>query len=224
MVSRNWHKMQLQTLTTPRLTLRPLRPSDSAAVFAYRSDPAVARFQMWEPSSEAEVRTFIEGLQDLELDTPDTWYQLAITLRDNGILIGDCGLHFPREEPHQVEVGITLAPAHQGQGYATEALEGMMEFLFVNLGKHRVVASVDPRNEPSTALLERVGMRKEGHLRESVWVKGEWADDAIYAILEREWRLRQLSSAPSRPANRESVNRASVPKSGGSARTKCRTI
>ena len=183
--------MHLQTLTTPRLTLRPLRPSDSAAVFAYRSDPAVARFQMWEPSDEAEVRAFIENLQDLELDTPDTWYQFAITLRDSRILIGDCGLHFPREEPHQVEVGITLAPAHQGQGYATEALEGMMDFLFVNLGKHRVYARVDPRNEPSTALLERVGMRKEGHLRESVWVKGEWADDVIYAILEREWKLRR---------------------------------
>ena len=178
-------------LMTPRLVLRPLRLSDSAAVFAYRSDPAVARFQMWEPQDVKEVRSFIAGLLDREPDTPGTWYQLAITLRGCGALIGDCGLHFPMEGPDQVEVGITLAPAHQGQGYATEALEGVMAYLFVNLGKHRVYARVDPRNEASIALLERVGMRQEGHLRESVWVKGEWADDVIYALLENEWKSRR---------------------------------
>jgi RimJ/RimL family protein N-acetyltransferase len=175
-------------LMTSRLVLKPLRLSDSAAVFAYRSDPVVARFQVWEPRDVREVHSFIAGLQGLELGTPGTWYQLAITLRESGVLIGDCGLHFPLEEPKQVEVGITLAPAHQRRGYATEALEGVIAYLFVNLDKHRVVARVDPRNEASIALLERVGMRKEGHFRESVWVKGEWADDVIYAILEKEWR------------------------------------
>ncbi len=174
-------------LMTSRLVLRPLRLSDSAAVFAYRSDPEVARFQMWEPEAEGEVRSFIENLQELAIDTPGTWYQLAITLKKSGVLIGDCGLHFPLEEPKQMEVGITLAPAHQRRGYGTEALEGVIEYLFVKLGKHRVYASVDPRNEASMALLKRVGMRKEGHFRESIWVKGEWVDDLIYAILEKEW-------------------------------------
>ena len=180
-------------LVTSRLVLRPLRLSDSAEVFAYRSDPEVARFQMWDPRDVKEVHSFIEDLRDLRPNTPDTWYQLAITLRESGLLIGDCGLHFPLKEPSQVEVGITLAPAHQRQGYATEALERVMEYLFVSLGKHRIYARVDPRNEASMALLERVGMRKEAHLRESVWNKGEWADDLIYAILEREWGSRGQS-------------------------------
>ena len=177
-------------LMTRRLVLRPLRLSDSAAVFEYRADPDVSRFQMWEPQDVPEVRSFIEGLLDLEPDTPGSWYQLAITLRETGELIGDCGLHFPTERQGQAEVGITLATAHQGRGYATEALERVLEYLFGDLGKHRVYATVDPRNAPSIALLERVGMRREGHLRESVWVKGEWADDVIYAILEQEWRSR----------------------------------
>ena len=89
-----------------------------------------------------------------------------------------------------MEVGITLTRAYQGQGYATEAVEGVLDWLFVSLGKHRIHARVDPRNEASIALLERVGMRKEGHLRESVWTKGEWADDMIYAILGKEWSPR----------------------------------
>jgi RimJ/RimL family protein N-acetyltransferase len=145
---------------------------------------------MWEPQDVPEVRSFIENLLGLEPDTPGTWYQLAITLRATGDLIGDCGLHFPTERQGQAEVGITLSPAHQGRGYATEALERVLEYLFGDLGKHRVYATVDPRNAPSIALLERVGMRREGHLRESVWVKGEWADDVIYAMLGREWRSR----------------------------------
>ena len=177
-------------LTTSRLVLRPLRLSDAAGVFAYRSDPEVARYQIWEPRDVKDVRCFIEGLQDREPDTPDTWYQLAITLRESKALIGDCGLRFPVNEPNQVEVGITLTRAYQGQGYATEAVKGVLDWLFVSLGKHRIYARVDPRNEASIALLERVGMRKEGHLRESVWAKGEWADDVIYAILEKEWGAR----------------------------------
>jgi RimJ/RimL family protein N-acetyltransferase len=184
--------MTFSELLTPRLALRRLRLSDCAAVFAVRSDPHVSRFQLWEPRSVEEVRSFLEGLLDLEPDTPGTWFQLAITLQDSGLLIGDCGLHFPPGEPHQAEVGITLASDHQGQGYATEALSAVLDYLFLSLGKHRVFASVDPRNRASIALLERVGMRKEAHLRESVWCQGEWADDLVFAVLEREWRARRL--------------------------------
>lgn len=180
-------------LMTQRLVLRPLRLSDSAAVFEYRSNPDVSRFQVWEPQDVREVRSFIAGLLDVEPDMPGTWYQLAITLRETGELVGDCGLHFPTERQGQAEVGITLAPAHQGRGYATEALERVLEYLFSDLGKHRVYATVDPRNAASIALLERVVMRREGHLRESAWVKGEWADDVIYAMLEKEWRSRRRS-------------------------------
>jgi RimJ/RimL family protein N-acetyltransferase len=154
-------------------------------MYAYRSDPRVAAFQIWEPESEDEVREVIQNLQAAEFDTPDTWYQLAITLKEGGALIGDLGLHFPPGEPGQVEVGISLAPGHQGQGHATEALQAVIEYLFAALGKHRVYARVDPDNTASLALMERVGMREEGHLRESVWIKGEWVDDVIYAILAR---------------------------------------
>ena len=172
---------------TQRLVLRPLRLSDAPAMYAYRSNPEVSRFQLWEPQDVEEIRAFIGKLLELEPDTPGTWYQLAITLKEKGILIGDLGMHFPIE-PMQAEVGITLDPAYQGQGYATEALESVLAYLFVDLGKHRVYGRVDPRNEASIRLLERVGMRKEGHLREAVWANGEWTDDAIYGILEQEWQ------------------------------------
>jgi RimJ/RimL family protein N-acetyltransferase len=181
-------------LVTSRLTLRPLRPSDAEAVFAYRSDPAVARFQTWQPRDVREVRAFIATLRDVKLDTPGTWYQLAITHRESGTLIGDCGLHFPAhsspEKADQVEIGITLAFAHQRQGYAIETLERVLAALFVGLGKRRIYARVDPRNTRSIELLERVGMRKVARLQENAQPNCEGGNDAIYAILASEWESR----------------------------------
>ncbi len=111
-------------------------------------------------------------------------------------LAGDCGLHFPVGEPWQAEVGITLAPRAQGHGFAREALAAALDHLFGELGKHRVIASVDPRNAPSIRLLERLGMRREAHFRESVWDKGEWCDDVVYAMLAEEWGSRRAEATP----------------------------
>lgn len=174
-------------LKTPRLILTALDPADAEGMFAYRSDPAVNRYQCWEPESVAEIRDFIHRQQTILPDTPGTWYQLAIRRRDTGGLAGDAGLHFPRERDHEAEIGITLAPACQGRGYATEALRAMLDYLFGTLAKHRVYASVDPANNPSIRLLERIGFRREAHFRESLFFKGRWVDDIIYAILRREW-------------------------------------
>ena len=174
-------------LSTTRLVLRRLRSTDCATMFEYRSHPDVAKHQMWVPETVEEVRDFVARLENLEPDVPGTWFQLAITQRDSGEMVGDCGLHFPGGEPAQVEVGITLSPDQQGKGYATEAMRAVLDYVFKSLNKHRVYARVDPLNRRSVALMERIGMRLEGHLRESVWFKGEWADDLVFAMLESEW-------------------------------------
>lgn len=180
-------------LQTPRLRLRPLESGDAAAMFAYRALPEVTRFQCWAPADEAEIGRFIAEQRRLRPDTPGTWYQLAICRRDDGLLIGDCGLHFQLEADWQAEVGITVAPAYQRSGYAAEALAAVIGFLFGGLGKHRVFASVDPRNQASIGLLERLGLRREAWFRQSLPFKGGWADDVVYAVLADEWRGRDAS-------------------------------
>ncbi len=177
-------------IMTRRLLLRRLVPADAAAVFSYRSDPAVSQYQNWVPGSEEDARTFLAELEQVQPDTPGTWLQLAITRRD-GPLIGDCGLRFPADDKHQGEVGISLSPEHHGQGLATEALSAVLDYLFGPLAKHRVFASVDPRNTASIRLLERIGMRQEAHLRQSILIRGEWVDDLIFALLRAEWSARQ---------------------------------
>lgn len=174
-------------IETRRITLSRLRSGDAREMFAYRSDPDVRRYQSWEPVSVDEVSTFIGGLASVVFDTPGTWFQFGVRLRGSGELVGDFGVHFPVDEPFQAEVGVTVAPSHQGRGLATEALSGMLSHLFGPAGKHRVFASVDPRNHASMALMRKVGMREEAHFRESLWFKGEWADDLVFAVLASEW-------------------------------------
>lgn len=175
-------------IQTPRLVLRRFIREDAAPFFAYRSDPEVTRYQRWKPRNVGEMEAFIEEMSRLRPNTPGTWYQIAVCRLDSSELIGDCGMRFPADDDGQVEIGYTIAPAHQGCGYATEAVTAVLDYLFGTLRKHRVYASVLPRNARSVALLERIGMRKEAHFVESVLIDGEWVDDAVYAILETEWR------------------------------------
>jgi len=133
----------------------------------------------------------IAGQSGHSPDIPGTWFQLAITRADSGEMIGDCGLHCRQEDPRQMEIGITLAPAHQGHGYATEALGVVLDYLFVRLGKHRVTATTDADNAAAAALLRRLGFRREGHFIDNVWFKGKWGSEFSFALLRREWEQRQ---------------------------------
>lgn len=147
----------------------------------------VSQYQSWMPGSLDEAVAFINGLQSLAFGTPGTWFQLAIRPRESKPLIGDVGIHFPTDNPQQVEIGVTVAPDYQRQGFASEAVTGLLDYIFGSLRKHRVFASVDPRNQPSIALLKRIGMRQEAHFRNSLWINGEWVDDLVFAILRSEW-------------------------------------
>lgn len=177
-------------ISTQRLKLSQLVAGDAPAVYEYRSDPEVCRYQSFEPGSLADVGDFIRGLQENEFDTAGTWFQFAIRLNDSGVLIGDIGVHFMADDPRQVEIGFTIAPTYQGQGFGTEVVTGLLRYLLVTVRKHRAFASVDPRNGPSVALLKRVGMREEAHFRKSLWFKGAWVDDMVFGILRSEWKNR----------------------------------
>jgi RimJ/RimL family protein N-acetyltransferase len=183
--------MTFENIPTTRLVLRRLRLDDAEAMHAYRSIPEVTSFF---PADHLTVETtlaFLEPLVAAEPTTPSTWLALAITLRSTGQMIGDIGLRFPEKETWQCELGVSLDPAFQRQGYASEAMLALMGYAFEVLKKHRLFASIDPRNTASVALVERIGMRREAHFRSSIWWKDrEWVDDLIYAMLEDEWRAR----------------------------------
>ncbi len=185
-----------------RIALRRFTLADRTTFVTYRSDPDVARYQSWDtPYPPAAGKRLITSMLRQHPDTPGEWFQFAVTLRSTGELIGDCGSKTIATDPRQAKIGYTIASAHQGSGYGTETVRTLLAYLFAARGKHRVTASCDPRNAASIRLLERVGMRREGHLRESVWFDGTWADDLLFAMLDCEWAaLASQTSSRLRPA------------------------
>lgn len=174
-------------LETDRLNLRRFEPADRDAFLAYRNDPEVARYQSWDSISPARAQAFIDEQAQLQPGLPGQWFQFALALKDGGRLVGDSGLQVLLQDVRQAQLGITLAPAYQGQGLASEAVTAVLDYAFIHLDLHRVLAVVDCENAPSAALLERIGLRREGHFLKHVWFKGHWADEYLYAILQSEW-------------------------------------
>ena len=175
------------TLETTRLRLRHFRDSDLPLFMAYRNDPEVARYQDWEGISEPEARAFIQEQKKIQPGVPGQGFQIAIELKETGVLIGDCYFIILEHDERQAEIGYTLSRAYQGQGFATEAVSCLLTSAFVQFHLHRITAITDCENLASVALLERLGMRREGHFRQNAWFKGKWDDEYLYAILEEEW-------------------------------------
>lgn len=176
-------------LETERLLLRTFRHEDLDGFLAYRNDPEVARYQSWEiPYSREQAVAFLAEMRQIEPGAPGQWYQLAIELKATGALIGDCAFGRLKEDARQAEIGYSLARTYQGEGYASEAIHRLLDYLFGELELHRVRAICDVNNLASIRLLERVGMRREAHFIENFWLKGHWSSEYWYGILRREWR------------------------------------
>lgn len=173
-------------LETERLIIRPIKIKDSPSVFNYRSDQETNKYQGWIPKTLEDVNAFISK-NPTEFNQPESWFQLVIIEKQSNRIIGDFGVHFLGEENLQSEIGCTLNKDYHGKGYATEAAKSIINFLFTNLNKHRITASIDPENKNSIQLVERLGFRKEAHFIQSLLLDGKWVDDIVYAVLKSEW-------------------------------------
>jgi RimJ/RimL family protein N-acetyltransferase len=177
-----------EPLRTARLNIRAVTAADVGDLHAYQSDPAVCRYLPYEPRTRSEVAEKVaqwSAARTLARDG-DYWI-LAIERTAGPGAIGDLYFAIRSLPDATADIGWVLNPEHSGHGYMTEAAAALVELAFTTLELHRVRAVLDPRNEPSAALCRRLGMRQEAHFVEDVWLKGEWADTAVYAILAREW-------------------------------------
>lgn len=175
-------------IETERLVLRPFTGADFDALFAYRSRPDVARYLYWEAESPEEVRGALERkIASRGVLDEGGVLCLAIELKSTGRMIGDVVLSLKSLPNRTAELGYVLHPDHHDHGYATEASRELLRIAFEELRLHRVVADLEARNLASARVLEKLGMRREAHLVEDEFVKGEWQSTIEYAILDREW-------------------------------------
>ncbi|MFF5172997.1 GNAT family N-acetyltransferase [Micromonospora sp. NPDC000089] len=176
-------------IRTDRLDLRLFGEGDLDVLHSYQSRADVTRYLYFEPNDLEGSRRALERKRSRDaLRAEGDVLNLAVVLRETGAVIGDVILVWTSAAHRQGEIGYVFHPDHAGHGYATEAARAMLRLGFDGLGLHRIAGRLDARNTASARVLERLGMRREAHLRENEFVKGEWTDELVYAVLAREWR------------------------------------
>jgi len=175
-------------LESARLRLRPMELADEEAMFQYHSNPDVVRYIPWFPRDHEQVRASITKIMKAtRLEIEGDYLNLAVTLKSTGRLIGQVSIEFTSDVNEGGEIGYVFNPEFGGQGYATEAIATIISHGFDLVGFHRVIARTDPRNIASIKVLERLGFRQEAHFISEEFIKGEWADTLIFAVLDSEW-------------------------------------
>jgi ribosomal-protein-alanine N-acetyltransferase len=176
----------LPTIVASRVRLRWLTPHDIPALFEIFGDSEVCRYWSRPPlRNQAEARDLHN--QIIRYFAERSLFQWGIAGIVDDRVIGTCTLASLTPEHSRAEVGFALARAAWGQGYMAEALPALIRFAFESLNLHRLEADVDPRNLPSIRLLERMGFRREGLLRERYHLNGEIQDALFYGLLRREF-------------------------------------
>jgi RimJ/RimL family protein N-acetyltransferase len=171
------------------ISLRAFERDDYEQFCAYRCRPDVARYMRWSPDDRKQARTALrDRVKHHTLQSPGDRLCPAIIDTATGQVIGELMLAWKPDDNRQGEIGFALHPDHQGKGYAQTAAGELLRVGFDEVGLHRIAGGCDPRNGPSAALMTRLGMHREAHLREVEFIKGEWCDELVFAIVGSEWR------------------------------------
>jgi len=167
------------------LRLRALVESDASEHARLFAQPDVVRYLYEDVLEGDELRAHFEKRLWTGLPAEGEWANLAVVAGDQ--FLGEVGFGVSDAVHRTCEVGYVFYPEVSGFGYATEATRATVQLCVDVLGAHRVIARLDARNTRSAALAERLGFRREAHYVENEFVKGEWTDEVVYAILAREW-------------------------------------
>jgi RimJ/RimL family protein N-acetyltransferase len=175
------------TLLTPRLRLRPVTDADADALFALHGNARVLRYWDSPPWDERErAERFIAACRQMAEDGSGA--RPVIESLADGVFLGWCGLTRWNPDYRSASLGYCYHEAAWGHGYATEAAEALLGWAFDTLDLNRVQAETDTRNTASAHVLEKLGFRREGTLREDCIVNGDVSDSWVYGLLRREWR------------------------------------
>lgn len=175
-------------IETDRLILRPFRLSDWRNVIKYTSKNEIWQYTYEEPYPEEYVRQLVAQNVELQLERDGFGDIIPVILKPNHTLIGHMIFRYFHAPYRIMEIGFVMDPSHQGHGYAYEASEALMAYGFKQLGLHRIIAGCDARNRAAVSILEKLGLKREGHFKKAIFLDNEWQDQYFYAILEEEYK------------------------------------
>jgi RimJ/RimL family protein N-acetyltransferase len=179
----------LPMLDAPRLRLRTLTEADVPAIFSIFSNAEALRYWSHGPMSDpAEADRLLDDIR--RHAAAGTLFQWGIARRETGEVIGTCTLHRIERAHRRAELGYIVKRELWGNGFAHEALTALLDHAFGTMGLHKLEADIDPRNAASIRSVEKLGFKREGHLRERYQILGEIQDSLIYGLLAPEWHAR----------------------------------
>lgn len=175
-------------IATARLLIRPFQAEDWRAMLSYTTDPAVMEYMEGGVLTAEQTHAFVARHLN-----GDEEYAYALLLDDASTLIGHMVFH-PWFAPATYEIGWVLHPNYQRRGYASEAALALLRYGFETMKLHRIIATCQPENQASWGVMEKIGMRREGHFQKCIHRGGDvWWDEYFYALLAEEWRERHSS-------------------------------
>ena len=180
-------------IETRRLLIRPYEDKDLEDIFDYSgtSDFWLMRTLPWQPTREG-VKKFWESRRSMDITNMVDQIDLVVEWKEKSKVIGNIGILISKNiDNKQGTIGWLLGNKFQGQGFASEAARALLTFGFDTLGLHRISAGTSRDNIRSWLLMERIGMRREAHFKQSEYVNGEWQDEFIYGILAEEWHSKK---------------------------------
>lgn len=180
------------TLESDRLLLRDWMRADWKEAQVYSSDSEVCKHMIWGPNTERDTKDFIDTAIEISRIKPRRGYELAVVHREDNRVIGGCGMQIVGPTGTTAMIGYVLNREYWGRGIMTEAADLLMEFGFGKLNLHRIYATCDTENKASERIMQKLGMRREGHFVKDTFIKERWRDSYLYAILEEEWLTKRL--------------------------------
>jgi len=181
--------LPVPTLQTARLRLRGFAESDGSNLYALQSNAKVLRYWDSPPwSDQSSIARFMEG--NARMADEGTGTRLVIERQSDSAFLGWCTFNSWNPEFRSASVGYCLSEASWGQGYATEAVEALLGWAYQTVDLNRVQAEADTRNIASARVLEKLGFRLEGTLRQDCTVNGDTSDSWVYGLLRQDWEER----------------------------------
>jgi ribosomal-protein-alanine N-acetyltransferase len=174
-------------LTTRRLLIRDYAVADIASVFANVQDAAYWQHQSAEPPTAQQIETLLQWVVNEQAAPVRTMYFLAATRKDSGEIIGEAVLKVINPAERQGEIGFGVAPKFWKQGFGSEIAGAMIEAAFQHFKLHRVAGQCSPDNKGSIRVMQKLGMAREGLLRDIHYARGKWWSTLIYGMLDQEY-------------------------------------
>jgi RimJ/RimL family protein N-acetyltransferase len=174
-------------LSTRRLTLRDYTAADVSSVYAYVQDDAYWQYQRAEAPTAEQIDSLLKLVIQDQTSPARLMYFLAAVRKDTGEVVGEAVVKVLNPSDRQGEIGFGVAPKFWKQGFGTEIAAAVLEAAFQHFKLHRVAAMCSPDNKGSIRILQKLGMAREGLMRDVHYGRGKWWSTVIYSMLDQEY-------------------------------------